>query len=209
MKIKAVVFDWDGTLFNSMEYKRGNFVELFGNYSIPKDSLIEFHKTYSGIPRKDLFNKCLELFTKKTFSDSEYEIVSAKYTQMNLDSSIVVKPFDDVLSGLQSLKQKELKLFVSSSSAHDELTEVSQNSGLRNLFEEVLGSRPNLNKGPEHINYLCHKFSLNKNEILFVGDDKQDLVLGEKAGVKTIRIHREMIRENEINSISEVLQFLD
>src|SRR4051812_12869920 len=124
MKIKAVVFDWDGTLFNSMSYKRSNFVALFEKFSIATDDLIHFHVTYSGIPRKELFNRCLEMYTGQKFSEIEYQAISEKYTMMNLESSKTTRPFEDVEPGLKLLSEKGLKLFVSSSSAHDELTNV-------------------------------------------------------------------------------------
>ena len=209
MKIKAVIFDWDGTLFNSMEYKRENFTRLFEGHSISHRDLIDFHQKYSGIPRKELINKCLQHFQLQTLDDGAYQKISAKYTQMNIESSSQAVPFEDVEPGLMALKERGIKLFVSSSSAHDELTLVSKKSGMRPYFEEVLGSQHGLNKGPDHVDYLCQKYHLTKCEILFLGDDEQDLILGEKAGVKTLRIRRKNKKGAEIQSLKELLDVLE
>lgn len=209
MAIKAIVFDWDGTLFNSMEYKRKNFVDLFSKYNISSDELIRFHTSESGIPRQDLFNKCLLQYTGTQFSHEEYELISQKYTLLNLHSSKTTSPFPDVKEGLEALKKRGLKLFVSSSSAHDELTEVTKHSGLNNYFDEVLGSQNQLKKGPGHIDYICKKYNLKKEELIFIGDDEQDLMLGKLANVRTVKIVRNNSNLYHVKKIQDLILLLN
>lgn len=190
MNLKAIVFDWDGTLFDSMVYKRSNFIQLFESFGIGAEGLQDFHRKFSGIARKDLFQLCLRTFNLPELSADDYDRLSKTYTQMNLDASRLAKVFPDALNALTVLRQRGFQLYVSSSSAHDELLTVSASTPLRPLLSEVLGSKSDFQKGPAHINYFCEKYSYSKNQLLFVGDDEQDMVLAKAAQVRGVRIHR-------------------
>ncbi len=186
---KAIVFDWDGTLANTMEYKRANFVKLMSSFGPSEKDVENFHREFSGIPRRKLMQKCLESLAGRDLSEAELEQLSDKYTQMNMESSLSASPFADAKMFLEFAKGK-FQLFVSSSSDPDELLKVVDNMSLFDCFDEVLGSRPGFGKGREHIAHIKSKYGYEKEDLIFFGDDKKDYELNHAAGVETFLLNR-------------------
>lgn len=187
----VIVFDWDGTLFDSMSYKRDNLCATFSTFSGASDKLIKvLHARYTGLPRRILFEHIAVTLRGNSLSEQEFFALSLDYTERNIESSRSAKPFPDALSAIPLLQALGLKLYVSSSSNPEELQKVVSKSGLAGSFEEIFGSEQSFNKGKEHLHYIAANQRVALTAILFVGDDDQDEVLGAQAGVDTVRIIR-------------------
>jgi phosphoglycolate phosphatase-like HAD superfamily hydrolase len=200
---KAFIFDWDGTLFDSMKHKRDHFVELFSKWEKDPQKLETFHRTYSGIPRKELFKKAFWECTGEELGDTEYQELSDEYTLLNVSKGKNSPLFADVIPFLE--KEKEQLLFISSSSAPQELESMVSEKGIQSYFKEVLGSRPGFSKGPEHVSLILDRYQLSKEDVFFLGDDQKDLELAAKAGVEAKRIDRETKKEGFLQSLGELI----
>jgi phosphoglycolate phosphatase-like HAD superfamily hydrolase len=197
-----MVFDWDGTIADTMGYKRTNFIDLLAPFAPEKrDEIRDFHITNSGLPRRFLIIKTLEHICEQTPNSAEVEALSTNYTLMNLKSSINAKPFVDALEFIQ-LNSEKFLLFVSSSSDPEELTTVVAKMKMSHYFKEILGSRPGFSKGGEHFEFIQKKYDLDKNNIVFFGDDSKDLELGVNAQIRTILLNRHDQHEKNSNVIS-------
>ena len=75
-KIKAVIFDFDGVICDSVNIKTEAFVELYSNYhkSI-SDSVKNYHLKYGGISR---FEKIKYIETVLLKNDYNSEIITEK-----------------------------------------------------------------------------------------------------------------------------------
>ncbi len=188
----VIVFDWDGTLFDSMPYKRANFCALFSELSnAGRDEMLELHSRFSGLPRRTLFEHVAVALRGTGLSEPEFQALSLRYTGLNIDSSRRVSPFADALHAVPLLRASGFRLYVSSSSAPEELVPIVENSGFAGSFAQTLGSRPRFNKGKEHIAHIAGVEGAGLEKLLFVGDDQQDLTLGSEAGVDTLRVVRQ------------------
>src|SRR3989337_1827326 len=122
VKIRAILFDWDGTLVNSLEVKIKNAGTLF----------------------------------QKVFDLSLPGLIPAATPSV-----------------LKTLQEKGCFLFISSSAATEELKEIAGSLGLSKYFleagGEIMGSYPGFNKGKDHVNHVCQKYGLAREELLFVG----------------------------------------
>jgi len=191
-----------------MKYKRNNYIILFERFGKSRQELLQFHKKQSGIPRKELFQKTYEFCTNNRLTEQDLIDLSKQYTELNLKASRFESCFPDAQEFL-SLNKNRL-LFVSSSSAPDELIHVSESSGVKESFEEILGSKPGFSKGPEHIEYICQNYKLSLNEIIMVGDDEQDITLAGKAGIESLRVVRDQMYSglNIIHSLMELKKYV-
>lgn len=209
---KAIIFDWDGTLFDSMKYKRENIVKIFIELGGSEIEVIKLHEKFSGLPRKELFTKLFNAIFRKAPSENEYNRLSNEYTKLNIQSSLKAKLFYDVEPVIKKL-HKQCLLFISSSSDPEELQEIVQRQSVYTFFTGIYGSNPGFSKGRAHFDYIISNWSLKEKDLLFIGDDEQDLGIGIKSGIDVIRINRNNnclnnISSQNISSLSVLLNYL-
>ena len=83
-KIRAVLFDWDGTLVNSLDVKIRNAGELFNRvFNLSPDQVGMAYRRHSGIPRRQLFDAILDDLGRPPLDDVEFESLSGKFSIMN------------------------------------------------------------------------------------------------------------------------------
>lgn len=186
---KTIIFDWDGTLFDSMTYKRENIAKIFTEIGADGKKVILLHHKLSGIPRRELFMEIYKILFQNRLTKENYNYLSRKYTELNIKSSFKSRLFDDVEPALNYLSANYL-LFISSSSEEEELLQIVKKQGISEMFQGIYGSKSAFNKGIEHFSFIQSNWSLNKEDILFVGDDEQDIKLSAISGVDVVCIMR-------------------
>ncbi|OVE81653.1 hypothetical protein BVY03_03370 [bacterium K02(2017)] len=201
-KIKVVVFDWDGTLFDSMGYKPLNAGKVFAEkYGVDSDRVTQLFKKHSGIPRKNLFQVILNNLNLD-FNTKIYNELSQDFSNLNVLSAKQAGLFDEVLEILDHLKTKFV-LYVSSSSNHNELVTIVNDVGMTSYFAGVWGSVKGFNKGKEHFDKILIEQNCTLNNLLFIGDDHADQNLAKEAGVSFIKICRS--EEEQVQQIKTLL----
>lgn len=208
---KVLVFDWDGTLFDSMQYKHKNaFLALQEFNWANEEKIIKIHSEITGLPRKILFNSIALSLRGKPFTDKEYGKISDLYTSLNKKSARQANVFPEVLEFLLKITKK-IPVYVSSSADVNEVNFAANFHNVKNYFSELLGSTPGFSKGKEHLNYISSKEKVNLKQLIFVGDDVQDVKLGNEANVFTLRIMRAVSNKKEnypvINQLTELEKY--
>lgn len=189
---KVLVFDWDGTLLDSVDYKKENLALVFSEaFDVDREKVQKMHDLFSGIPRRDLFQKIAHGVLERNLEDDEFLRLSNQFTLLNEQCSPMALLFPDVRPCLQFWHDKKIPLFVSSSSPEGELNEVVKNKGIRHYFDGVLGSRKNFSKGQAHFAEISKRTGMGLEGFVFVGDTMKDLELAKNTGVKSYRIQRE------------------
>lgn len=193
--VRAVLFDWDGTLVNSLDIKIHNAGILFHQrLGVPSDGVEASYRKHSGIPRRQLFDAILADLGQPPMFDVTFASMSKAFSEKNLEMLLDrTRPGllpNATLLALENLLQAGCLLFISSSSDTDEIRRIAENLGLADYFMrsggEIFGSRPGFNKGSQHVEYICATHKLSLDELVFVGDEPADIRLGQGAGVFTI-----------------------
>ncbi len=193
--VRAVLFDWDGTLVNSLDVKIRNAGILFHQrLDLAPEGVEEAYRVHSGIPRRQLFDAILADLGQPALNDENFALLSQAFSDANRntlrDRSLQGLIPAATLLILESLLQIGCLLFVSSSAMTDEIKDIAGNLRLADYFMrsggDIFGSRPDFNKGSQHVEYICSHYRLNVEELVFVGDDPADIHLGQAAGVFTI-----------------------
>lgn len=193
--VRAVLFDWDGTLVNSLDIKIQNAGLLFNQrMGLPPEKVEAAYRAHSGIPRRQLFDAILADLGQPPLFDTGFASLSQAFSDKNRetlrDRSRPGLLTSDTLMALEILLQTGCLLYVSSSADTDEIRDIADNLGLADYFRrsggEIFGSRPGFNKGSQHVEHICIQQKLPVEELVFVGDDPADVRLGQAAGVFTI-----------------------
>jgi phosphoglycolate phosphatase-like HAD superfamily hydrolase len=168
LRCRAVIFDFDGTLANSMPFLAEIGVEVMMKfYSVSKEDAAERYKSTTGLP--------YEHQIKLNFPDHKAnEETIAIFEKMKIDRIFEQELFPESKDTLNSLKKKGFMLFVSSSTFQSTITEYFDRLNMLELFTDILGYRPGFEKGAHHFNHVRDRHDISLNEVAFIGDSLKD-----------------------------------
>lgn len=200
-KTKVFIFDWDGTVFDSMQIKFQTFSKTLSQMLkvYVEDSYLYFkiedsYKKLSGWPRKEIFKNILESFNvpEDTINYSQF---SESLSQVNREQLEKKKIFPDAKFILERLVEMKKTIFISSSLPQSELdyfTSRKLDKGVLGAISNILGSDScGFSKGEEHFKFIQEKMGCGRNEMLFIGDDLKDYQLSKESRVFFALIDRE------------------
>lgn len=177
---KAVIFDLDGTLLNTLDD-----LANAGNYALKKAGLpvheTEKYKTFvgNGIPK--LIERILPSESPRELYDRVYADFSSFY---ELHSADLTRPYDGLTELLAFLHAEKVRTAVVTNKA-DVFSNVLVKRFYGDNVELVIGQREGLPKKPDPaaINMVVERFGFDKADILYVGDSNVDMFTARNAGL--------------------------
>jgi phosphoglycolate phosphatase-like HAD superfamily hydrolase len=191
--IRYVMFDFDGTLIDSMPFLENNAISLLTNhYSFSKTEAREKYRNTTGLP----FVQQMELIAPSNPLNSS---VVERFEQMKLDLIYEQHPFEDALTVLKSLKENRYLMGISSGTIESIITTYLVKRNFH-LVDDIMGFRPGFEKGKDHFNYVKKRHSLSSAQILFVGDSLNDAKRANDNNISFIG-RRGMFKEEDFDTI--------
>ncbi len=186
--IKVILFDWDGTLIDSLSVKAQNAGRLFAQvWGLEPASVTRSYLKHSGIPRRQLFNAILADHGLPPLAEDRFTELSQQFSTLNLECLYDKKILSaKTREALQKLTEAGFRLYISSSAEAAEIEQIAEKIGIRQYFQEILGSKGEFTKGIPHVKYVLQQEDRKADEVTFVGDDLADMRLGNEAGIMTI-----------------------
>jgi phosphoglycolate phosphatase len=183
--IKAVGFDWDGTLVDNMSVKAQSFgqtiVESYPALAGLEEDVSALYLATAGIPREAQLTTVEERYHLTPLTASARAAWSTRFTQAY--SAQTPPLFPDALSTLESLDEGAYHLFISSGvPIADLIQHLNEHPAVEHYMQVILGSQDDFVKGKPHIQYVANKLHLSPEEILFVGDAIHDVQCAREAG---------------------------
>ena len=178
MMIKALLFDFDGTLLDTNELIIQSFMHVFD-------------EKFPGQYTKD---DCIPLMgpsLRQTFerlTPNEVDEMIAKYRAWNeAHHDELVTQFDGVVETLHELHAMGIRLVIVSSKVHANIVKGLHLLGVADLFEYIVGADDveHVKPHPEPIEKALKYLQLLKDEVIMIGDNSHDIEGGQNAGVKT------------------------
>lgn len=216
LKNKEVfIFDWDGTIIDSMDIKIGNFIETLSKLIGFEMNDYEFisrvkslYEKYSGLPRETLFENILREANIKG-NIIKYSNFNRYFSRLNKTNLLKAKIFKDAKSFLNLLIKNKKNIFISSSMPQEELfffTSKKLNIDLRQNIKGMLGTKNNFSKGNSHFEFIENNTGYKREKFLFIGDDLYDYKLSMNTEVDFILINRKL-KKFSISNIFEINSF--
>jgi phosphoglycolate phosphatase len=183
---KVVIFDYDGTLFDTRPAIVHCIQRAFAacGRSVPTlEAVAGTVKT--GLPLQESFfvlDKNL-----RTEGAALNEIVKT-YRRIYLDEGAsLTKPFVGVRDALQDIHARGTKCVVASNKGRAAIRQSLDQSQLSSLVDLVFGDEPGLPKKPDPaivVNHILPRYApLRREQMLVVGDTEIDILLAKKAGI--------------------------
>jgi phosphoglycolate phosphatase-like HAD superfamily hydrolase len=217
---KVLVFDWDGTVLDSMPVKSVNFGRAFcaalncSQDDLLANAVVKEYLALSGRPRKEIFLQIVNNLglnaphnSFKRFSDNFQRMNKARLTQARI--------FPDALELLEVLKNLAREVCISSSVPPQELSDLVGHilpKHIRCGITLVLGSNDDFSKGRGHIQAIVEKTRTPLEGLLMLGDDIADYELSLEAGVDCVLVNRSGISNQDVpwvvNSLNQIKEML-
>ena len=184
MKIKSVVFDMDGTLLNTMDMivKCNNAVLKSEGYPLRK---YEEFFDFVGDGMKKCVSRALPVGTDdKTIMDVLFKVLDG----YNNEDVKTIKPYDGINEMLKELVERGVKISILTNKEHKYALINAKECLADHKFEKVIGDRPEtpLKPDPTGLLEIIDHLGFSKEETLFVGDMKADILTGKNAGVRSV-----------------------
>ena len=188
--IKAVIFDLDGTLSDSLEslaYSANGAMAAVDPSLTPQPA--EHFKRYAGDGARVMIERCL-----KDAGDPELALIKPvmeAYWPIFKEGCLYdLKPYAGMPETLAGLKAKGLKLAVCSNKAQANTEAVIHLLFGDDVFDLLQGERPDHAKkpSPEGPLMLARELGVLPSECLYVGDTNTDVRTGLSAGMNTVGV---------------------
>ncbi|MEM3555993.1 MAG: HAD-IA family hydrolase [Candidatus Micrarchaeia archaeon] len=182
MQFRAVLFDWDGTLYDSIGASFKIYQELFKKYAnlnlssdyFKNTFIVDYHKYYAmhGIP------------------ESKWEEVDNLWLKRFHEMEEKLHLFPGVMEMLKKLKKMKLKLAVVSNGTGGRIKKEMRKNGIYEYFDAVITDdevkefKPN----PKGVLEALKIMGVTNSVALYVGDMIEDVEAGRNAGVKTAAV---------------------
>ncbi len=185
---KAVIFDLDGTLLNTIntiEYYCNTALEKYGFNPVPVDK----YKHFVGNGAKLLIERAMS-YTRE-WTDDEFEKVFALYNELyDADTLYLTAPYNGIVDMLKSLKEQGYKTAVLSNKPHFATVDVVNKIFGDDIFDIVRGGMDGvpLKPDPTAVFEIMKELNVSEEEVVFVGDTKVDIATGKNAGLFAIGV---------------------
>lgn len=181
MKYKAVIFDMDGTLLNTLEDLAVSTDYALRKCGYPERTLDEV-RGFVGNGVERLISLSVPDGTKK---DDELRCLEIFKKHYAANSRIYTKPYDGIAELLFRLKDINIKIGVVSNKFHAALT-VLCDDFFGSLTDYAVGSKQGIPKkpSPECVFECMNALGCTAGETLYVGDSEVDVMTAENAGLK-------------------------
>ena len=180
--MKAIVFDFDGTLANTLPicfYAFQNVFKEFDQKDLTSDDIKEmFGPSETGIIKDNLANphktEAIEYYYEK------YEELHKDLVEINLE----------IIALLKVLKTSKLKLGIFTGKAKRSLDISLKALGMEGLFDVIITGDDviKVKPDPEGLLKALSILKVDYSDAIYIGDSDADVIAGRKANVYTIGV---------------------
>jgi len=209
--IKAIIFDFDGTLANTLPICYFAFQKVFKKFDnkdlSSKEIRAMFGPSETGIIKENLLN-----INKEHAIELYYETYKKHHAEL-------VKPNEGINELIEYLRGKGIKLGIVTGKARRSLDISLKALQMENLFEviitgdDVIKPKPH----PEGVIKAISLLNVESDEAMFIGDSDADIQAGVQANVFTVGVQwlpdyqtSEFSIEPNLfyNSVTDLIDFL-
>ena len=186
-KIKAVLFDLDGTLLDTIDdiADSANYtLERFGYPTHPVDA----YRYFVGRGADYLLGAILpeEARTPENMNSLK-KVYAERYNAHSLDKT---RPYDGIVEAVKKLREAGLKLAVISNKPEQATKSTVLSTFPEGPFDFLAGAKPGvpLKPDPAIVRIVLDEFGISPDEAFFVGDTSVDLATAKNARCPSIGV---------------------
>jgi len=180
--LRAVVFDFDGVILESIDVKTRAFVALFDRWPEHADAIRRLHLDNPGMPRFDKFERIHRDILGLPLDEEESARLGREFGQLIREEMLTC----EFVAGARELLGRlvgSYPLYVASATPEPEMREIVAERALARFFTVVYGSPA---PKAEILRRILADNDLAPDEIVFVGDALSDYNAARDVGARFI-----------------------
>src|SRR3989344_8432999 len=192
-KIRAVGFDFDGTLIMSEEQKAEQMALVFREkFKIQNGVKATYKKrAEKALSREEKVKALFKILLHKKPTAKELKTVKEHFGK-HYQQSLWSCPLFQCTNIIKELKDQVDFIFLLSLEDAKEVRKIAEHCGIGQYFDEILG-------GPkqkvENLKHVLKKHQLKPQEVIYIGDSHSDVIASKKMKVKTILLGKKHLYE--------------
>ena len=183
--IRAIIFDFDGVILDSVDIKTKAFARLFEEYGpATVDKVVRYHLDQCGVSRFRKFEHIYRSILCRPLPAEESKRLGERFSTLVFDE-VARSPW--IPGALEFLggHYKNFQFFVASGTPQEELDRIIHYRQLEPFFAGVFGSP--ITKD-DIIRRILQTHGIKNEETVFVGDAMSDLEAAEACSIQFIGI---------------------
>jgi phosphoglycolate phosphatase len=174
MKYKALIFDFDGTIADTLEETRCIYNRMAGEYGL---------RTVAAEDLASLRDFSLsELLEHLDISKFRVPSLLARGTSMLRERISSIPMIPGLADVIPAMRKSSVIFGVLTSNSTQNVDLFLRSHGMREYFT-FLSSTSKLTGKAKHLKAIRKTFSLEANEVLYIGDEIRDVKASQKAGI--------------------------
>lgn len=178
MNKKLIIFDFDGTIADSMSA----VISIVNSFS----SKLSFEPVGENEIKELRDMTVKQLLQKKKISKWKFALIYWLGRRKFKEIVDKVKPFKGCCEVINKLKEKKYSLGIITSNSEFSVKKFFEKNNI-NVFDFVVSANTLLGKG-RIIKKILKKYNLLAKEAVYIGDEIRDLEAAKKAGVDSIAV---------------------
>lgn len=181
---KLVIFDWDGTLMDSI----GRIVSSMQNAAQKAAVPVPDEATAASVIGLSLDKAIETLFPNQDAQTRQrlFDLYRQEYIELNTTATPL---FEDALTCLQLFRDNGYLLAVATGKARAGLQRAMDSVGLTDFFDTSICADESESKpSPAMLLTVLERFSLSSDDAIMIGDSVHDLKMAQAAGMASIGV---------------------
>ena len=181
--IRAIAFDFDGVLAESVDIKTCAYVSLFEEYGenvIAK--VVDYHMKNGGVSRFVKIRTIYDKILKKPLSEDKFKLLSEQFSNIVVDK-VVAAPWVPGAKDFLLRNQNQYFFFIISGTPEGELREIVRRREMSHFFNSVKGAPKDK---VSLLKEVMIEYHLESEEVAFIGDAETDWCAARETNVPFI-----------------------
>lgn len=178
--IKAIIFDFDGVIVESVDIKAKAFQRLFeGEGDDIVGKVTDYHLKNGGVSRFEKFRYIYKEFLERHLSEDELQSLCDRFSQLVVDAVVeasFVRGAKDFLEAYYAVYD----FYIASATPHAEINKIIDKKNISHYFKKVYGSPQ---KKIDIVKTILSENALNPQDVIYVGDAVGDHEAAEDNGI--------------------------
>ena len=187
MKFKAVLFDLDGTLLNTLDDLADSMNSSLKRFNFPTHPV----DTYRYLVGNGLINLVRQALPEGHRDEATIdEVAVAQWEEYAKNWAAKTKPYEGIPQLLDALEERRVAMCVFSNKPDDFAHKIIQKFLFTWRFDVVLGQTKDIPVKPNPLgaNQIARKLGVKNAEFLYVGDSNTDMKTANAAGMFAVGV---------------------